>query len=176
MPRGIPNAKTVSTDAAGPAVHIPSKSSTVTVACKIPHGIVMQLAVKTTYFEDTPSGSRERTRYDKAGERVFIRGNSRPVNPPAGFPDPGPIAFGYGLTPDVDAEFFAEWMRQNAKAPMVANGLIFGMPTLSGINGQAREFEGKRSGLEPLQIDNDPRVPKPTRNEVHQIAKADLTQ
>lgn len=172
----MPRAATVAVQSPMTSSPAGTKSATtVTVACKIPHGIVMQLCQETTYWEETMTGGKERKRYDRTGEKVFIRGNGRPVNPPQGFPEPGPSAGGYGLTYDVDADFFARWMEQNKRAPMVINGLIFGMTTIAGATAKAKEQSGKRSGLEPLEIDNDPRVPKPTRNEVHQIAKAELT-
>lgn len=159
---------------AAPAVRTESRSSTVTVACKIPHGIIMQLCKETKVVEDTQAGPRERTRFDRVGERVFIRGNSYPVSPAPGFPERGPQAGGFALTYDVDAEFWAEWLKQNSRSPMVKNGLIFATPTTERTTAQALEHKTLRSGLEPLSMEGDPRVPRPSNAAVGAITKADV--
>lgn len=164
-----------------PAVHVPKKPGTVTVACKIPHGLILQLCKKTAWVEDTPSGSRDRIRYDRHGPRVFVRGTAYPVQPGPEFPERGPMAGGFALTAGVDAEFFDQWLEQNKQSPVVVNGLIFAEPTRESTKAKAEEFKSKRTGLEPLDItlnakgeSNDPRVPRPASRAVGIITKAEV--
>lgn len=134
----------------------------------------MQLCKQTTVVEDTQAGPRERIRYDRVGERVFIRGNSYPVSPAPGFPERGPQAGGYALTYGVDAEFWAEWLKQNSKSPLVKNGLIFALPTTEAASDKANERKALRCGLEPLLMEGDTRVPKPSNPAIGAIATADV--
>jgi hypothetical protein len=158
-----------------PAANVEERSSrTVTVACKIPHGLQLQLVRKTSYVEETLSGSRDRVRYDRTGARVMIYGPGRPVNPPPGFPDPHPMAGGYALTHDVDSKFWEQWLEQNKLSPIVKNGLIFAMSSSNDVKAKAREQADFRSGLEPLNMEGDARMPKPRNAAVGGITKADV--
>lgn len=155
-------------------------ATTVTVACKIPHGLVLQLCKPTKWFEETPNGVRERTRFDKVGTRVFVRGNSYPVGTQApGFPEKGPMAGGYAMTSGIDADFFDEWLEQNEKNPVVTSGMIFAMPSGADARDKAKEQSALRSGLEPLDTtfndkgqSNDRRVPKPNNAAIGPITTA----
>jgi hypothetical protein len=134
-----------------PAANVEERSSrTVTVACKIPHGLQLQLV------------------------RVMIYGPGRPVNPPPGFPDPHPMAGGYALTHDVDSKFWEQWLEQNKLSPIVKNGLIFAMSSSNDVKAKAREQADFRSGLEPLNMEGDARMPKPRNAAVGGITKADV--
>lgn len=139
----------------------PKSAKYVTVACKIPMGLVLQCCRKTTYFEDTPGGARERVRYDKHGQRFVARGTSYPALPPKGFPQRVPTVGGYALTQGIPADFWEQWLEQNADTDMVKNKLIFAYASLVDVRDEAREYAHVLSGLEPLVPDNDPRVPKP---------------
>lgn len=160
---------------AAPAVKTQSTAAaTVIVACKIPTGIVLQLCKPTTYFEETPSGSKERTRYDKFGPRVHIRGTAYPVGQaPAGFPPRPVMVGGYALTFGVDADFFREWMKQNAMSPLVLNHQIMAHSQTSSIQAAATEHAEVRSGYEPLNPENDPRLPRAAAAGVGKIETAE---
>ena len=83
---------------------IPKSAKTITVACKIPTGLELQLCKETTWPEETPSGTRMRTRFDRVGPTVTCRGPARPVGPaPKGYPGPAivvgtPLVSGFPLT------------------------------------------------------------------------------
>lgn len=151
-----------SAEPAAPAVHTPrgKGSAVVTVACKIPNGLVLQLCKPTEYPEETRSGTVMRKRFDKFGERIIVSGPAYPNGNIPGFPARPMIVGGYALTPGVNAEFFAEWIAQNAKAPFVANKMIFGFSSLDETKGEAADHREVRSGFEPLALDKDPRMPK----------------
>lgn len=53
--------------------------------------------------------------------------------------------FGYALTKNVDADFFALWLEQNKDAPYVQNKLIFAMPNATDADACARETKSARS-------------------------------
>lgn len=161
--------------ASAPAVQTPAKApKTVTVACKFPTGVVLQLCRKHTYLEESQSGTRERTRWDKVGPTVTVRGPATPAGPaPRGFPAPPEIAGGYALTPNVDADFFAEWMKQNEQNPLVLNKMIFAHASHGHAIGEARDLKDSRSGFEPLVPDTDPRMPRPIGAGVTGIQTAD---
>jgi hypothetical protein len=82
------------------------------------------------------------------GDTVFIKGNAYAANAP--LPD-YPIVGGAALTFNVDADFFAEWMKQNADAEIVKKGLIFAHAKDTA--GLARESAGLKSGLERIDPD-----------------------
>jgi len=165
-----------SSDVEGPAVASSTRksASTVTVACKIPMGLELQLCRETTWFEDTPSGSRERKRYEKVGATVIVRGPSYPVGTvPPGMPPKPQIVGGYALTFGVNADFFEEWMAQNAQNPIVVNKMIFAHAKADATRSEARENRTRLSGLEPLVPDNDPRIPRPITTGVTAVETAD---
>ena len=155
------------------------KSKFVTVACKIPSGLRLQLQQETTFWEDTPSGAKQRKRFDRVGPVVIVQGPANPVGQaPRGYRRPV-IAGGYGLTRNVDREFFEKWMEQNAQAPVVLNRMIFAEDSTQKAADHAREWKDTRSGHEPLQMSADgksivdPRVRKAATPGVSDIQTAD---
>lgn len=157
-----------------PAVHTKSKSGFVTVACKVPTGVVLQLCKKTIWMEDTPSGARERVRFDPVGQTYTVQGPATAIgSTPRGYKPPL-VAGGYALTPNIPADFFAEWMKQHKLNPIVKNKMIFAHSSKSDTVTEARELKDTRSGFEPLDVDGgDSRIPKPALGGVSPIATAD---
>lgn len=156
-------ARAAQSAAAAPAVHTGKAKATgfVTVACKIPQGLILQLCQRTTYFEDTPSGTRERVRFDKCGKRYVARGTSYPNNPPAGYA-PRPIMIGgYALTQNIPADFWEEWQEQNRASAFIENHMLFAFPSLADVRSAALEHKDVVSGFEPIIPDKDWRIPKP---------------
>jgi hypothetical protein len=153
---------------AAPAVHSPEpkSSATVTVGCKIPNGIVLQLCRPTKWIEETPSGSRDRVRYDKFGPRVFVQGPAYPTGTvPDGYGDRPQMAGGFALTTGIPKDFWDAWLEQNAESTFVVNGQVFAQPTLDRAQGTGKENAAVKSGFEPLSRDMDPkkdaRLPTP---------------
>jgi hypothetical protein len=155
---------------------VASKSKrTVTVACKIPQGIILQLQRPAERMEDTRDGPRPRTYWVKFGEIFFVRGPAYPVGTiPKGFRRPPINEGGYALTNGIPADFWEQWAEQNAKADFVVapdgaeHGMIFAYPDMEDAASAAREQEKLLSGLEPISTDEDdkgklidPRLPRP---------------
>ncbi len=169
MPRAKPanNAEAASQTMEAPAVHTaPKGKRTVTVACKFATGIVLQLCRKVDYVEETQAGGRiNRVRYDKVGDAITVRGPAAPNGQiPKGYRRPE-VEGGFALTHGVDADFFEEWMRQNADLPLVKGGFIFAHASRDHAIGQAQDKADLLTGYEPLVPDQDPRAPKPLRGD-----------
>lgn len=159
---------------AAPSVKTTSKAAFVTVACKVPTGVVLQLCKKTIWMEDTPSGARERVRFDPFGETYTVQGPATAVgSTPRGYKAPL-VAGGYALTPNIPADFFAKWMEQHELNPIVKNKMIFAHGSKADTIKEAHELKFTRSGFEPLDVDNnDSRIPKPALGGVTPISTAD---
>lgn len=129
---------------------------TVTIACKLPHGLVLRLWQMVDVDQPVMGGGvrtvRE-ARLDMDRGRVLIGG----VAAPFGQVPASQVSYGYALTPNVDAEFWTEWLRQNATLDVVKNKLIFAIPKPVDIPAKTRELEDNKSGLEPLDPLNLPR-------------------
>jgi hypothetical protein len=152
----------------------PKPAQYVTVACKIPSGVVLQLCKKTTYFEETMTGARERQRWDKGGRTVTVRGPAYPNGVvPANFPEKPQIVGGYALTPGIDADFFDDWLEQNKLNPIVENHMIFAFDRHDDAVAASKEHRALLSGLEPLVPGNDPRIPRPTTTSITPIETDD---
>lgn len=161
--------------ASAPAVITKSAKSatTVTVACKIPAGIDMQLCKKVVYWQDTPTGAVQRDRFDRFGQIYSVRGPAYPVGqPPEGFPAAPQIVGGYALTPGIPADFWDAWAEQNARSSFVVEKMVFAHSSRTDhAEGQARDNADLKSGLEPLNPKGDRRIPRSNNPAVSQITK-----
>ena len=156
-------------------------SATVTVGCKIPNGLRLQLQHKME--RPMPTGRGMENDFQMVGVNVF-GGPVHVIDGPA-IPAMGGVPDGYRM-PRVEAgvaltevprDFFEEWLHQNAKADFVINGMVFAYGDAQNVKAKAREEESRMSGLEPLSrhVDDkgrltDRRVPKPITSSVGRIA------
>ncbi|KAA0117874.1 hypothetical protein CIW48_27115 [Methylobacterium sp. P1-11] len=129
---------------------------TVTVACKLPHGLVLQEQRMTKRTEPVMGGGyREFEQAERFGKKIMLAGSARPVNP-EGEVEFAPMVGGYGLTPNVDKDFFERWLAQNAELDAVKNGFIFAAERDDTVKGRAREGKAGPCGLEPINPRNLP--------------------
>lgn len=139
-----------------------ANAKTVTVGLKMPNGLILRLFRKESVTEATPSGP-------KSFEQ-FVPNLDAPTVELKGY---GGAAFGikqdhrivgqYALTHNVDAEFMAEWLKQNNKHDVVLNKLIFVQADESDAAAQGEEQRAVWDGLNPLRMHStkkDPRVPR----------------
>lgn len=124
---------------------------TVTVACKLPHGIVMRVQRIEKTIEQSPMGPRETTIYrpDQTQGQYIIRGYIPKYDPDS----PPPISMGsrFAYTDGIPKEIWDRWLEQNADADMVKNGLIFAFSTRTEAKAEgARREPHTTSGLEPM--------------------------
>lgn len=128
---------------------------TVTVGCKLPHGLELRLfRMEKVQHPVMGGGFREvEEAREIGGKRVVINGWSHPQNaaPRA------QMAHGTALTMGVDKEFFDKWMEQNREHAAVKNGLIFCAEKDGNVFAEAKAKEKVRSGLERLDPDHLPK-------------------
>ena len=131
---------------------------TVTVCCKMPNGLMAEVADVT--FEDI-AGSKVATKQNI--QKMHFRGvaeQRRLERDGTVIGETAHIIGGYGMT-QVSAEFWERWWAENADpsrggkathcyAPIAA-GLIWAKPKPSDAKAKAKEMAGVRSGLEPIK-------------------------
>lgn len=111
----------------------PTGSVTITVGCKLPHG--MHLDIR---------------HHGQTMKRVTLNGIYTSKKGQLIIPSE---RGGYALTTNVPKDFFDEWMRLNKDHPAVANGLIFYHRQEASVVSMAQERDELQHGLEPI----DPR-------------------
>lgn len=143
-------------------------AATVTVACKLPNGLFLDLmGEEEIEMMPSNSGPVKQVRRQLL-KRQFVRGVAAERRLDRGDDNGKPIEHGgldivqggYGLTFDVDASFWDAWLAQNQNYPPVKNGLIFAT-TKDKAASRAREQEEIRSGLEPIDPEKPGRNLKP---------------
>jgi hypothetical protein len=152
-----------------------TESGTVVVACNVANGLVLKLYKFEEKYEAVmglPDAKRlvKEAVLDEDQEVVTLFGPAPEISK-----DPahrclvvrGINNSAYALTPNVDAQWFAEWLRQNAQSPLVKNGNIFAYTTEASVKDAAKDRKEFRSGLEPLTVEldasgqpRDPRIPR----------------
>lgn len=138
-----------------------SAGAKVTVACKMPNGLLLRVFAMETHSEPVMGGGvREAKSARQIGGTVKLNGNAVPFGKR---PD-HPIVAGYALTHGIDKEFFDKWLEQNRDSDIVKNSLVFAYDKGDSVRDAAKEHAKARSGLEPIEPDTDPRLPKGNRN------------
>jgi hypothetical protein len=132
---------------------LPHKSEestrTVTVACKLPNGLILQLEEWVDVPQPGPGGTRMVKESRRIGAKYTVRGNRLPFGVVPDFQMTSNNN-GYALTPGIPKEFWDQWLDAHKDMDIVVNKLIFACPTTTDVRAIARENEGRRSGLEPL--------------------------
>lgn len=128
----------------------------VVVACKLPAGLWLRSFRMVKQRETTLGGTREIELAEEVGERFRINGNKVPF----GVIPQHKIAGNYAITEGVPEDLWNAWLKDNERAPMVVNNLIFAEPTLERAVDRAKDQRKVLSGLEPFKKDGDPRKPK----------------
>lgn len=136
---------------------------TVTVACKLPHGLILRVFDWDDVQEPLPGGGTKAVKQAKPRTNtITIAGYLEKYDPEL---PPAARTSAFKLTPGVDKEFFETWLRQNADHDAVKNKLIFA--TKRGDKGQIREREKQLCGLEPIIRHNLPKGIKPFSKDEH---------
>lgn len=105
---------------------------TVTIACKLPNGLHLEVPGRG---------------------RVTLNGNATQV----GVVPEHQISHQYGLTFGVDEDFWNEWVKLHHLLDIVKKRFVFAHEKVSMVQGEAREMQEVRTGLERL----DPDKPAP---------------
>jgi hypothetical protein len=107
-------------------------AATVTVACSLPHGLILQC-----YRMNSPPMPPE-----AIGDAVTIAGANAEN-----------AAHGYGYTERVDESFWRAWLAQNQHMAAVRRGLLFAADTPERARDQAREQSAIPTGFGGLNPD-----------------------
>jgi hypothetical protein len=103
-----------------------NSTETVTIGCKLPHGLILDLTIPG----QTP-------------RRVRIRGRNA-----------ARVIGGYGMTPGVPKAFWEEWRKKNAALAFVKNDLIFAEADRASAVDHAKDNERLTTGLEAIDPNN----------------------
>ena len=120
--------------------------ATVTIGCKLPHGIILRLFDLVDKVETTPAGSRTVKEAVELPQRVVLNGFSHPQNA-------APkclIVEGAAITNGVDKDFWELWLLQNKDSDLVKNKMIWAHEKGGQAEAEAKDRKSQRSGLERL--------------------------
>lgn len=122
---------------------------TVTVACKLPNGLVLQCFDWIDVPQPGPGGVRNVKEAVRVGPRYIVRGNRIPfgVMPDFRMTDANN---GYALTTNIPEDFWDKWLEQNKDADYVRNKLVFAHRRQVDVIAEAHENQKRKSGLEPI--------------------------
>lgn len=148
------------TDKPGETSPKPTKAATLTVACKVPNGMILQLCKEMDHQEAILGGGmRTVKQWHPFGDKVKINGPAHPFGVMPNYR----IVGGYALTEGVNEEFFNVWMKQHEHDASVVNHMIFAHSKTDYAVDWAKDHKSTLSGLQPLVMSKnnlDPRVPK----------------
>jgi hypothetical protein len=138
----------------------------VSVACKIPMGLILRAHKRVMMPHKTTEGMiRDVPEYHQFGKEYMVYGPSHPQNA-------GPhctIIGDYAITHGIPKELWDLWSAQNRGSMMVINRMIFAYSS-NKIAGAAKEHAELKSGLERLDSSRLPKNLVPSRD--HMSAEA----
>ncbi len=128
-------------------------TDTVTVACKLPHGLVLKLYEPAKQFVPVPGGGirEEEVMKPVEGAEITVAGNAFRQDTSPRFEGMNNFA----LTRGVPKDFWDTWVRQNRRAKYVTGGFIFAYEDRK-IEGATKERMRLQTGLERVDPNNIP--------------------
>ena len=133
-------------------------SATVTVACKLPHGIILREFVMDKITEPVIGGGARDTEIARATGKTFkISGYAAPIDKRPEATVIGGLT-GFALTHGVPRDLWDNWLRANKDSDMVTRGLVFAADSEHYAKDKAKDFDKLKNGLEPLDPKNLPRL------------------
>jgi hypothetical protein len=133
-----------------------AESATVTIACKLPNGIHLDVFRMDDFSERTIHGTVIQTKRAVRTGRFTLKGIKRRT-------DDSGLAMGFALTHGVPKAHWDAWLEANKDSPLVQNGIIFASSNSNDARARAREHEAQVSGFEPL---NPKDLPKEFRGKI----------
>jgi len=141
-------------------------TDTVVCYCKMPGGIILRAGEWYTRTEGGVGGVvREVKEWRQTKEAFTVAGPAVPYGQHAKVP----VVGGYAMTVGVPRDLWEAWLADNKESQLVKNNIIFASPKVD-YAGKARELEGTKTGLEPLNRGHDPRVKGSERLETMEAA------
>lgn len=125
----------------------------VTVACKLPGGLVLHLDSMEKHNEPIRG---EIVQARKQPTTYTLKGWYDNARSAFGAEVPIPSQIGqYALTHGIPEEFWNQWLEHNKDSDIVKNRLIFASSKRDIVEGMRKDNKGQKSGLEPI----DPKAP-----------------
>lgn len=136
-----------------PDAAITTSRKTVTVGCKLPAGMILELD-NEVMVASAMTGGKEVKTFVPSGRTVELIGSnamsdSSPQNKLIG-ENGGRVVMGCGLT-EVEADFWNEWSAQKKGFPPLTLGMIFATPTANDARNEAKSRASLKTGMEPRQ-------------------------
>lgn len=143
--------------ASGPTRPVSSAGAKVTVACNLPHGLLLRVFKPTKQRVVVGVGRTEEIdSFEVEGLPVHIFGTAHEV----GKAPRAPVIAGYALTKGIDKDFWDAWLQANKDSLMVKNKCVMAYERKDDAADAAKDNRGRVSGLEPFNPDGtDPRRP-----------------
>jgi hypothetical protein len=129
-------------------------TATVTVACKLPHGLLMKVYDWVQVDQLVFGGGIKQVREARPRDQTYrLNGNSVAQNRAPGCE----IVGGFALTHGIPKDFWDRWIDQHKDWDAVKNHLIFAHEPADSARAESREKKGLKSGLERLNPKKLPR-------------------
>jgi hypothetical protein len=128
-------------------------TETVTVASKIPQGLILQLFKPREIEMTALGGSQKATQFFPTGDEFTIAGAAHPQNE-------GPrcrTVGGFAITDGVPKSLWDAWMEQTGRyLPAVINKMIFAFPNSERATDAAKDHRTVLTGLERINPNKPP--------------------
>ncbi len=105
-------------------IPVPTSSRAVVVSCKVPNGLFLDVVNKSIQ------------------QRVAVRGSNH-----------ADAVGGFGITENVDADHWEQWLAENKQTDVVKNGFIFASGKVNSARDEATDKAELTNDLEPLNQD-----------------------
>lgn len=122
-------------------------TETITVACKLPHGLVLRLFDMVDGNEAVAGGGFKVIKRAQPRPEVVVLNGYLTQHKGSSIPIASPLS-SYALTHGVSKDFFDRWIDENKELDLVKNGLV--IAHAKDTAGAAREYKGTTNGLEPI--------------------------
>lgn len=131
-------------------------TDTVTVACRMPGGLIFDLCEMVEDYEPVlGGGQRKIMKANPLEVRVVLRGPARSMQAMRlGLEVEQPLAGGYALTSGVPREHWEKIERDYKTHPALANGLVFACKNDLDAMAEARNRRGTETGMEGIDPDD----------------------
>lgn len=131
-------------------------ANTVAIACRLPHGFILQAQEPFEVAEPTQSDpSRKVVRHRFTGQKFRIAGFAVSRDP-ADERERQTVVNGYGITPDVPKDLWDKFAHDNADWEPLKKGLVAAHANEARAKGYAREGKAGLSGLEGIKMTDLP--------------------
>jgi hypothetical protein len=132
---------------------------TVTVACKLPAGLILRCFEWEKFKESTRDGLQDSKRAREKPEMRFVVRGTWVGSAGQAFARNNPavaelLPGGFALTPGCPKEIWDLWFEQNKESALVKNRVIFAHPEHASVVKSAQDHRAVTSGLEPVHPDN----------------------